>query len=286
MRHADFDEKDLTEINCPVCNSDRRKFQFLENRFKVWTCLNCSHIYVSPQPNKNFFKKWYADDYNDESDNPGQYEDHRDDVFNKTIQAINNFKKDKGDLLDIGSGFGGFLEKASMTGWNIHGLELNKARHTVCMNRFSSFPNENFIHGTLEDTAYEKSSFDVIVLINVIEHVKDPIDICKRAYEMLRPGGCIVIRWPQFTYRNSLQFAPEHLHGFTGKSIRSLLKSLNYKDMREYWAGIGDFTKDTSIIKKYIAFLIGLIGRVCIEVTFGRGQILFLSRLILARKPK
>ena len=95
-----------------------------------------------------------------------------------------------------------------------------------------------------------------------------------------------MIRWPQFTYRDSLQYAPDHLHGFTGKSIRLLLKSLNFKDMREYWAGIGDFSKDKSTIKKTIAFLIGLIGKLCIKVTLGRGQILFLSRLILARKPK
>ena len=82
----------------------------------------------------------------------------------------------------------------------------------MCRKSFPSLPNSNFKCSNIENAGYEDSSFDVVVLINVIEHVKNPIDICIRAFDMLKPVGCIIIRLPHFTFRNSLQSAPEHLH--------------------------------------------------------------------------
>ena len=284
MKLPPIKKEDLTEIDCPICKDTKRKFLFKENGFQVWSCQNCSHIYVSPQPNEKFYKKYYGKSYTNEFDIPEEHEKHRENVFNKTIQAINHYTGHKGDLLDIGAGFGGFLKKAQSSGWNVHGLEFNQARYEMCRKSFPSLPNSNFKCSNIENAGYEDSSFDVVVLINVIEHVKNPIDICKRAFDMLKPGGCLIIRWPQFTFRNSLQSAPEHLHGYTGQSIRHLLINLNFYDLREYWAGIGDFTKDASIAKKIIAKSLNLLGLFIIKITFGKAQIPFLSRLILARK--
>jgi len=123
------------------------------------------------------------------------------------------------------------------------------------------------------------------VLINVIEHVKNPVDICERAFELLRPGGCLVLRWPQLAFSRSLHAAPEHLHGFTMQSIATLFNKVGFTNVREYWAGVGDYKKQNNFRKTLIAFIISLIGRISIACTFGRLQIPFVSRLTLGRKP-
>ena len=98
-------------------------------------------------------------------------------------------------------------------GWRIHGLELIRSRYNKCKQRFSSEQNSIFQCSTLEAAKLNHTSFDVVVLINVIEHVKNPVDICERTFELLRPGGCLVLRWPQLAFSRSLHAAPEHLHG-------------------------------------------------------------------------
>ena len=123
------------------------------------------------------------------------------------------------------------------------------------------------------------------MLINVIEHVKNPVDFCERAFELLRSGGAMVIRWPQLAYRKSLHAAPEHLHGFTGQSIATLFNKLGFINVRDYWAGIGDFKQENNLKKIILAKIFSFCGRATIAFSFGRLQIPFVSRLTLGRKP-
>ena len=120
------------------------------------------------------------------------------------------------------------------------------------------------------------------MLINVIEHVKNPVDICERAFELLRPGGCLVIRWPQFAYRGSLSAAPEHLHGFTGQSIATLFNKLGFINVRDYWAGIGDFKRKNNLIK----IILAIIKRIQVFPDFGNDAKIISFELIVNIQPK
>ena len=238
------------------------------------------------QPNKRFYKKYYnewntfASDYEISS----QHHGHRHDVFNRTIKALNKYKPGKGSLLDVGASDGTFLKIAYKYGWKVHGLELNKTRYKKAKEYFSSYPGSIIKCATIEDSGFKKSSFDAIVLINVIEHVRNPIETCDEAFKLLKPNGCLVIRWPNFKYRKSLHAAPEHLHSYTGKSIRLLMSNAGFSNFKEYWAGVGDFSNDANLVKKIAISFIKIIGKIYVKVTFGRHQILFLSRLIIGQK--
>jgi 2-polyprenyl-3-methyl-5-hydroxy-6-metoxy-1,4-benzoquinol methylase len=285
MKRSNIKDSELTYINCPICNAVKCKLLYEENEFPVWKCLRCSHIYVSPQPSKAVVFEYY-DKHLPEVDNQDASESHRQNVYNQTAIAINKYMQHQGDLLDIGAGFGGFLERASVDGWRIHGLEINRSRYNICKQRLSSKANENAIQcSSFEDAELDQASFDAIVLINVIEHVKNPVSIFERAYELLRPGGCIVIRWPQLAFRGSLHVAPEHLHGFTGRSISTLINKTGFINVQEYWAGIGDYKKKNNLTKTLIANIFNLCGRISIACTFGRLQIPFVARLTIGRKP-
>ena len=285
MKRSSIPDSYLTDINCPVCDAGKRKFLYEDREFPVWKCVTCSHIYVSPQPSNAFYSEYYGESFHDETENADLAEYHRHDVYNQTVQAINQYMQYRGDLLDVGAGFGGFLEYALKEGWRIHGIEFNRSRYNKCKQRFSSEQNSIFQCSTFETAELNHTSFDAIVLINVIEHVKNPVDICERAFELLRPGGCLVIRWPQFAYRGSLSAAPEHLHGFTGKSIATLFNKLGFINVRDYWAGIGDFKQENNLIKIILAIIFEFCGRATIAFSCGRLQIPFVSRLTLGRKP-
>jgi SAM-dependent methyltransferase len=87
--------------------------------------------------------------------------------------------------------------------------------------------------GDFLQSPYAESSFDSVVLWHVLEHVPDPVAAIRRARQVLRPGGLLVIAVPNF---ESLQarFAgrhwfhldvPRHYHHFGLAVLRRLLIS-------------------------------------------------------------
>ncbi len=49
------------------------------------------------------------------------------------------------------------------------------------------------IHSTVEDAELPAEAYDHIVLLGILEHLKDPVDVLKCLAPCLRPGGCMHI---------------------------------------------------------------------------------------------
>jgi 2-polyprenyl-3-methyl-5-hydroxy-6-metoxy-1,4-benzoquinol methylase len=97
-------------------------------------------------------------------------------------------------LLDVGCAMGAMLEEAKAAGWDPVGVETSKfaanyaAEHTGCP----------VYAGTLEKAAFSSESFDVVTLMDVIEHVPQPSGLVEEIYRVLRPGGVVFIVTPNF----------------------------------------------------------------------------------------
>jgi SAM-dependent methyltransferase len=67
----------------------------------------------------------------------------------------------------------------------------------------------------------EDSSFDNVLLQDVIEHVANPYDIMAEVHRVLRPGGRVQLRTPHFS--SALAYGdPTHRHYLSAAAIRSL----------------------------------------------------------------
>ena len=66
--------------------------------------------------------------------------------------------------------------------------------------------------GSAEDMPFPNDSFDLILAIQVLEHVFDPITATREMYRSLRPGGRIVILVPQ---SGTLHLVPHHYQNLT-----------------------------------------------------------------------
>ncbi len=79
----------------------------------------------------------------------------------------------------------------------------------------------------------EDSSFDQILLQDVIEHVAQPIGVFEELHRIARPGGRIQLRTPHFS--SVLAYGdPTHRHYFSTLAIRSLAQPrfAHYTDRR------------------------------------------------------
>jgi 2-polyprenyl-3-methyl-5-hydroxy-6-metoxy-1,4-benzoquinol methylase len=99
-----------------------------------------------------------------------------------------------GLLLDLGCGRGWFLEAARKRGWSVRGLELcpEIAKHTM------EQLGEQVYIGSLFDTPLPSTTFDLVTMFDVIEHLESPVGALQICHRILKPGGALVLSTPNF----------------------------------------------------------------------------------------
>jgi len=96
----------------------------------------------------------------------------------------------EGRLLDVGAGSGMLIEQAIQMGYQAEGVEPSAWLHRVARER--SLP----VHlGTFPHSA-ARGEFDIITLIDVIEHVSDPMELLRNIAGSLAEGGIAIIVTP------------------------------------------------------------------------------------------
>ena len=87
-----------------------------------------------------------------------------------------------GNILDIDCSSGILLEEARNLGFNPYGVEISEYASSIAKKRIG----EDKIHnGSLENIMFEKNYFSLITMIDVIEHVRNPIEILSKSSEYL-----------------------------------------------------------------------------------------------------
>jgi 2-polyprenyl-3-methyl-5-hydroxy-6-metoxy-1,4-benzoquinol methylase len=100
-------------------------------------------------------------------------------------------------LLDIGCNKGFLLHSAIQKGWDVHGVEL-VPELLIPFRKKHKRTGSKLFTGRFDDTHknFKKNYFDVITAIDVVEHFEDPKKSIKKIYDILRPGGLLVIQTP------------------------------------------------------------------------------------------
>jgi SAM-dependent methyltransferase len=148
--------------------------------------------------------------------------------FARTVRFIRGLRA-SGRLLEIGCAYGFFLEEARPF-YEVAGIEIADTAVAFCRTRGFAVINGVANKSTLSQVGM----FDVIVLLDVIEHLPDPRATLTLCREHLNPGGIIVIStgdfasfYARFFGRNwRLMTPPQHLWFFTPESMRRLAQSL------------------------------------------------------------
>jgi SAM-dependent methyltransferase len=97
-----------------------------------------------------------------------------------------------GRLLEVGCGHGLLLDEARGRGYEVEGLELSRAAALHCRQEFGLSVRQV----PLEDGALDDECYDAILLVDVLEHLDDPVRTIERATSLLRPGGLLLIATP------------------------------------------------------------------------------------------
>ena len=94
-------------------------------------------------------------------------------------------------LMDVGCGYGHFIEQAAADGWRVLGVEIVPAGVLSARQRV---PAGDVFAGDLRQARLESGCVDAITLWDVLDQVEDPAAELEECHRILASGGTIAIR--------------------------------------------------------------------------------------------
>ena len=137
--------------------------------------------------------------------------------------------------LELGSSHGGFVAMLAKCGYAASGLEISPQIVDYARQAFQV----PMLVGTIEEQKIPAGSLDLLILMDVLEHLPDPAATLRHGVRLLKPDGLLVIQTPCFdpglTFEElnagehpfARMLIPfEHIHLFSEQGITKLLHQL------------------------------------------------------------
>lgn len=195
---------------------------------KIFKCVNCALMFAQQDKNIGYYANKYATMIDKEY---VKEERGRRQACIKILERIEKHKKN-GNLLDIGCANGFFLDEARQRNWKVYGVEISKWAVRYAKEKL----NLNVIEGSLENTAFPDKSFDVIVMLDVLEHLPDPKYTLLEIGRILKNDGILYISIPNISSAMSRILRAKwwginkfHLFYFSKKTLEKMLNTCGFK---------------------------------------------------------
>lgn len=219
---------------CPACLSNT-EFFIKDDKYSFVRCVNCRLFFTDPMLTDAELSVVYSPKAKYQSNKlRTNYKTTTNSKFEKIFTEIykNGYKPKK--VLDIGASDGEFLFVAKKKGLDVFGVEPNETTANIANSN-----GLNVFCGFIEDCHFDKKSFDLLRLGDVLEHSNDPSKLMSLCSEFLVSGGLIVISipnmdsfWARSTYFFSSLFGlpwsiiepPLHLSYFSKNNLDVFMK--------------------------------------------------------------
>ena len=130
-------------------------------------------------------------------------------------------------ILDVGCGTGKNLETFKRYG-QTWGLDSSTEAIKFCQKRGLS----NLKVGTASNTGYARNSFDLVTILDVLEHTDDDRTL-QEIYQILKPGGIVVATVPAYQWLwSDWDSVLHHKRRYTKGGLRKVLTNNNFKPLR------------------------------------------------------
>jgi SAM-dependent methyltransferase len=233
---------------CLVCKDPQQRI-FKYQGYEYWRCIKCGLVSTLPFPKPQAIEDHYREKFNQ-----GNYKLLRryatkyKSVYRGMAQIIREAYKQTSlknkTVLDIGCFTGEFLEIMQEYKTKVYGVELQAE---AVKNANQKFPGK-IIKADVLSTDFPKLTFDIVTMLGLVEHLVNPQTMIKKAYQLLKPNGLVMIQTPnsnsvfaQVAGRWWPPYTPvEHIHLFSRKSLERLLTQNGFKNIqfRTHWKSL------------------------------------------------
>ena len=212
----------LTSVpTCPLCRQSRIaiharardiEYQTLDRWFDFYRCTHCQVLFIEPML-ADHLDQIYPPNYYSFVNAPKTVAARvKEWIDLRTFQrALKSVAGDSLSALDVGGG----------TGWLLDIVKRADPRVTkTCVididpqaEATARSAGHDYFRGRIEEFP-EQQKFDVIFMLNLIEHVADPRAVLKKARHLLTPQGQLFIKTPNFEAMDASVFRNQSWGGY------------------------------------------------------------------------
>lgn len=257
------DEKFASLTECWVCGGNdladihQGRFDFKEyaeqdseladytgHQFWLRRCRACGFAQPDVVPTlSNYFGRMYDQHWSEDWIKQEFEAEYKDRIFRDVLGGLSrrlSFSERK--LLDIGAHVGRFIFLAHHDGWEAEGVELNPRTSAFAAKRTRLAVHRLNAHELLE----RGRKYSAITMLDVLEHIPEPLKILRSMWELLDEGGWIVIKVPcgpsqllkeklrarlRKGYRVSVADNLVHINHFSARSLRQALQRAQFSSI-------------------------------------------------------
>lgn len=212
---------------CPACGGTEADRVGESDGFEIAGCRSCRTLFTARLPEAGESLD-YDDYYHEGNLEVPAFVRKR---LDETVAQFDGERR-TGRWLDVGCGAGTLMEAVRDRGWDVIGTEVSaSAAQAVSAKGF------DVRAGELGRLGLEEGSFDVISMVEVVEHVPDPRALLAETRPLLRSGGALYVTTPHGRGISarllrtgwSVVAPPEHLQLFSLGGLRSALEAAGFK---------------------------------------------------------
>jgi 2-polyprenyl-3-methyl-5-hydroxy-6-metoxy-1,4-benzoquinol methylase len=229
--------------SCPVCHGVHTGHAFDAPDAPILRCASCNFLFLYPQPSDETLRGIYTENYflgalNEQlrihvaAEKTTTAELYLDQLARHGIRG--------GRLLEVGCGDGYLLSAAERRGFEVVGVEYSE--HAARRAR-ARLTRGQVLVGEISDLNLPAEAFDVCVLADVIEHVRDPRSFLATVRDRLKPGGGLLVATPSTDSWSArlmrsrwMEFKTEHMSYFSRHTMESLLSQTGF-DSSQFFPG-------------------------------------------------
>jgi SAM-dependent methyltransferase len=225
---------------CPVCGSADRRVVFRQDfaavdqatpvtGYDVAVCGGCGAGYADGIPEQAAFDRYYAEmskyEYAQRDGAESEYDARRLELIAGIIAP--HVKGTDARILDVGCASGRLLATLRTRGFgNVMGLDPSPS----CAATAKRLYGIDVKAMTLDALARTGERFDLVILVGVLEHLRDLDAAFAQLRRLLSPGGLLYVEvpdvtafadWPNAPYQD---FSTEHINFFSPASLRNLMR--------------------------------------------------------------
>ncbi|MDQ1381367.1 MAG: hypothetical protein QOJ71_2086 [Actinomycetota bacterium] len=227
---------------CPICESPSEawatttdvEYRTSDAVWTYWRCVRCCTLFLDEPPEERLAEIYPADYYSYDTERSLAFR-LKERLDRRTLRALcSRVGGDDLRLLDVGGGSGSM---ASI----VRRIEPRVTESVVLdLDDRAAAPAEaaghRFVASRVEDFD-EDDGFDLILMLNLVEHVSDPVSVLAGVRRLTKPGGLVLVKTPNVESLDAKVLrnrnwggyhAPRHWVLFTPETFRSVAQRAGF----------------------------------------------------------
>lgn len=224
---------------CPICAAEDREVLFTQrfmnveeatpvDGYDVTVCLHCGCGYADGLPDQDSFDRYYRQmskyEYHQRAGAESDYDRRRMELIADVLapRLMPTMR-----VLDVGCATGRLLANLRDRGFlNVIGLDPSP----VCAKAAADLYGIEVLTMTLADLAATTRRFDAVLMVGVLEHLRELDSAFDQLKMILAPGGLLYVEvpdatafadWPNAPFQD---FSTEHINFFSPTSLNNLMR--------------------------------------------------------------